>query len=114
MSGSTLNPPEEGGVQSGKGHGTDALGPSDSSDTGSDVRGARSVATERDSELDEHALEQGPDALHSDTDRAGTGERASAEGDGNFEPGADILPDDVAREAGDVPFERESPDDEEI
>ncbi|SHN38250.1 hypothetical protein SAMN05192549_10984 [Duganella sacchari] len=43
----------------GKGHGTRALGPSDNSDSGSDVTG------EPDSELD------------SDTDAQGTGERAS-------------------------------------
>lgn len=53
----------------GRGHGTRALGPSDNSDSGSDVTG------EPDSELD------------SDTDAEGTGERA---GVGMGEEGSDI------------------------
>jgi hypothetical protein len=61
------------------GRGADLLGPSDSSDTGSDSIG-----------------ELGPDQLGSDTDRYGTGERPSADlrESGN---GEDILPDHVAR-----------------
>jgi hypothetical protein len=64
------------------GKGSDLLGPSDSSDSGSDAQG-----------------ELGPDQLSSDSDRSGTGERASADlGDsGN---GADILPDRVDRMGG--------------
>lgn len=61
------------------GRGADLLGPSDSSDSGSDAIG-----------------ELGPDQIDSDTDRNGTGERASADmrdsGDG-----LDILPDHVDR-----------------
>jgi hypothetical protein len=61
------------------GRGTDMLGPSDSSDTGSDAVG-----------------ELGADQLNSDTDRFGTGERASADilDSGS---GLDILPDHVDR-----------------
>jgi hypothetical protein len=51
----------------GKGHGTRALGPSDSSDSGSDVSDAGAGI--------------GDENLDSDTDRFGTGESASATGD---------------------------------
>jgi hypothetical protein len=47
----------------GRGHGTDALGPSDLSDTGSDMQGAGLP---------------GDGKLESDTDSGGTGERAAA------------------------------------
>jgi hypothetical protein len=61
------------------GRGADLLGPSDSSDTGSDAIG-----------------ELGPDQLASDTDRFGTGERASADLRDSGS-GLDILPDHVDR-----------------
>ena len=61
------------------GRGADLLGPSDSSDSGSDAMG-----------------ELGPDQIDSDTDRNGTGERASADmRDSGL--GLDILPDHVDR-----------------
>lgn len=47
----------------GRGHGTEALGPSDSSDSGSDLIGASADVGDAD--------------LDSDTDRQGTGERAA-------------------------------------
>ncbi|KOR17966.1 hypothetical protein ABW54_29360, partial [Burkholderia cenocepacia] len=47
--------------------------------------------------LDDHALERGDASLDSDTDRAGTGERASADGDSTLEDGADIEPDRTER-----------------
>lgn len=56
------------------------LGPSDSSDSGSDAQGA-----------------YGREELASDTDAAGTGESASI-GDG--QPDADILPDHIERAPG--------------
>ena len=92
MSGSTLNPPEEGQQVLGRGHGTGALGPSDSSDSGSDVQGAVRHPGDVEDALDAHALEQGPLELNSDTDRAGTGERAAADGDGTTVLDADVLP----------------------
>ncbi len=62
----------------------DLLGPSDSSDSGSDVSaGARHSG--------EGVL---PGSGRSDTDRAGTGERGSVDMTSG-EPGADILPDRV-------------------
>jgi hypothetical protein len=61
------------------GRGADLLGPSDSSDSGSDAMG-----------------ELGPDQINSDTDRFGTGERASADLSESGS-GRDILPDHVDR-----------------
>jgi hypothetical protein len=98
MSGSTLDPDEEGGVEVGKGHGTGALGPSDSSDSGSDVQGEKRYPGDIEDELDQHALGQSAAELNSDTDRSGTGETASADGDNNLELDSDILPDEVEDE----------------
>ena len=61
------------------GKGADLLGPSDSSDSGSDSIG-----------------ELGEDDLDSDSDRAGTGDRAGVEPQ-SAASGADILPDRVVR-----------------
>ena len=68
MSSSTLDPENsfERDRQLGKGHGTGALGPSDSSDSGSDVTAGNAGNAFGNIELD------------SDTDAEGTGERASA------------------------------------
>ena len=65
----------------GRGHGTGALGPSDSSDSGADVQGA--------------AEGLGDAGLYSDTDRNGTGERSSAAPDSEMKEGADISPDHI-------------------
>ena len=65
-----------------KGHGTFALGPSDSSDSGSDLQG-----------LAGHEI--GDSELDSDSDRNGNGESAAAEGDTEVEDGADIGTDRV-------------------
>jgi len=61
------------------GRDTDALGPSDNSDSGSDAQGA-----------------YGDSEMASDSDAAGTGERASIEGMDRSD--TDILPDHVVRE----------------
>lgn len=61
--------------------GTDSLGPSDSTDSGSDTVGTL-----------------GYDEFHSDSDRYGTGERAAVESKSG-QPGADILPDHLDRGA---------------
>lgn len=76
-----------------KGRGTDALGPSDSSDSGSDVLGERQMSTGAD---DPDELGATPAEKGSDTDRFGTGERASATPSGEHDA-ADILPDRVSR-----------------
>jgi hypothetical protein len=75
----------------GRGHGTDALGPSDLSDTGSDMQGT-GLANDVGLDMDEGTTSDperstaggtaGPDVgdanLDSDTDSGGTGERAAA------------------------------------
>ncbi|MGE5864721.1 MAG: hypothetical protein ACM32J_06450 [Rhizobacter sp.] len=84
------------------GRDTDALGPSDSSDSGSDVQGERPHQAADDANIG--AL---PADLGSDTDAAGTGERGAAFGDDALE-GADILPDRIdagADEASDLEVE---------
>jgi len=113
---STLDPdnfPEAPDRSLGKGHGVDALGPSDLSDTGSDVVGGPGFASNIDPEqtLDfdggttsdleaGHAGETaGPDVgdadFSGDSDRSGTGERAAAGRDAVVRDGADIDTDRV-------------------
>jgi hypothetical protein len=77
-----------------RGTGTDVLGPSDSSDSGSDVQGERRFATT----ADDGGEGTRPVDMDSDTDAAGTGERASAEGDDAREA-ADISPDRIIQPA---------------
>jgi hypothetical protein len=60
------------------------LGPSDSSDSGSDIQGE---------------LEMSEEEYGSDSDSAGTGERAAAEVDRGMHEGADIGPDRIDSEA---------------
>lgn len=113
-----------------RGHGTRALGPSDSSDNGSDLVGAPGLAGEVDgfgldklpgSDLEESTAGNtaGPDVgdadLDSDTDRSGTGERSTAARDIVDGEGADIdtdhietLPDDTG-EPEDRPERRKAP-----
>ncbi len=68
----------------------DALGPSDSSDSGSDVRHERRMPTAPDT-----PDELGAVTAHGDStsDALGTGERASAAGDAEGRAAADIVPD---------------------
>jgi hypothetical protein len=112
MSASTLDPSEEGGVEVNKGHGTGALGPSDSSDSGSDVQGEKRYPGDIEDELDAHAVGQSAAELDSDTDRNGTGETASADGDNNLEVDGDILPDELEDEVRGIDEEMADPDDE--
>ena len=76
-----------------KGRDVDALGPSDTSDSGSDVQGERPMATAPDNaaELGGLPAESG---TGTDTDSTGTGERGSATGD-EPEPAADIQTDRI-------------------
>ncbi len=74
-----------------KGRDVDTLGPSDSSDSGSDVQGERPMATAPDNAAELGAL---PVESGTNTDSAGTGERASATGD-EPPPAADIQPDRI-------------------
>ncbi|MEO8936754.1 MAG: hypothetical protein ABI277_10110 [Burkholderiaceae bacterium] len=88
---STLDLTGEEEPETGLGHGTRALGPSDSSDTGSDVVGGPGM----DEGLSDEQTRQMPRSttqgagrdlgdydLDSDSDREGTGERGSAGPDG--------------------------------
>lgn len=95
----------------GRGHGTGALGTSDTSDSGSDLHGAPGLAQQADSGLDHGSNDDtedgaagytaGPDVgdanLDSDTDSSGTGERAAAGRDGVVADGADIDVDHIER-----------------
>ncbi len=87
MSSSTLDLTGEEAPVTGLGHGTAALGPSDSSDSGSDVVGGPGM----DEGLSDDQAREAPYKVHgnagrdlgdvdlsSDTDRYGTGERSSA------------------------------------
>ena len=76
------------------GRGSDVLGPSDSSDSGSDVHGATRMMTTP--EEGEEAGGATPVVEDSDTDAEGTGERAEAVPEGARD-GADIAPDRIAR-----------------
>ncbi len=88
-----------------KGHGTRALGPSDSSDSGSDLQGPGIYETDANlmgldtgtNEDAAHGAGAGRDVgdanLDSDSDAGGTGERASAGRDLDVEAGSDIAPD---------------------
>ena len=73
------------------GRDNDLLGPSDTSDTGSDIQHARSMPTAPDLPDEQGAL---PPELDSDSDALGTGERASADAR-PIQDGADIMPDRI-------------------
>jgi hypothetical protein len=76
------------------GRDTDALGPSDSSDSGSDIQGEPSLDTRSDRE----EILSAPHSRHpGDTDAAGTGERGSALPDERVRDGDDISPDRIGR-----------------
>ena len=92
----------------GRGHGTGALGPSDTSDTGSDLQGTglsddigldMDEGTTSDPERSTAGGSAGPDVgdanLDSDTDSGGTGERAAAGRDSVEADGEDIDTDQI-------------------
>ena len=82
------------------GHDIEALGPSDLSDTGSDVQGSLDL-NETDQKLsDLHSRPHPEDSLRqeiqrADSDTSATGERASAVLDDDARDGADIAPDKI-------------------
>ncbi|WP_418317098.1 hypothetical protein [Piscinibacter sakaiensis] len=69
----------------------DRLGPSDSSDTGSDIQGERPMATSPDNPAEWGGI---PSDADSDSDALGTGERGAAAGR-DPQPAADIMPDRI-------------------
>ncbi|NRR33818.1 hypothetical protein HSX11_26915 [Oxalobacteraceae bacterium] len=92
MSDSTLDPdnaPLGNDRSLGRGHGTGALGPSDSSDSGSDVRGGPGLGMET-GERGTAGADLGDPNLESDSDSNGTGERAGIGRDTIAPDGADI------------------------
>jgi hypothetical protein len=83
----------------------DALGPSDSSDSGSDVHQERRMATAPDTPDELGAVTARGDST---TDTLGTGERASAAGDAEGRSGADIAPDRTDELASDADVEADA------
>jgi len=104
------------------GHGIDVLGPSDTSDSGSDLKGAPGLAQQIDGfgldrnpmDLEESTADNtaGPDVgdanLDADSDSGGTGERAAAVRDSVAPDGADIAPDKI--EPDNLPDQSEDED----
>lgn len=89
-----------------KGHGVKSLGPSDSSDSGSDIVGGPGLGKDVDTGLDRGphddpdragnaGLDIGDANLDSDSDSVGTGERATAGRDTPVEAGWDVATDRV-------------------
>lgn len=108
--------------QLGKGHGTRALGPSDISDSGSDIMGNEGLAEDEFLSLDtgtnedpEHSTRHAAGAdvgdadLSSDTDSGGTGEAATAGRDTWARDGSDIGFDEV-QNMSDAPLDDEIDD----
>jgi len=115
---STLDPdnfPERPDRSLGKGHGIDALGPSDISDSGSDVVGGPGFSDALDPEqmLDFDRGTAGPDVgdanFSGDSDIGGTGERAAAGRDTVAKDGADIDTDQIVS-IPDTPLTEEDTD----
>lgn len=77
-----------------KGRDADALGPSDTSDSGSDVQGQQVMSTSPDNPDELGAL---PVKGDSDSDAFGTGERGAATGRAGPE-NVDLLPDRIAKD----------------
>lgn len=105
MADSTLDPVRGKRPDTTKGHGTDALGPSGSSDSGSDLQGPGlagdaglhlDTGTTSDIERSRGAGHDVGDAnLDADTDEGGTGERATAGRDDDVGEARDIAPDRI-------------------
>jgi hypothetical protein len=111
---STLDPDNFPGAPDrslGKGHGVDALGPSDVTDSGSDVVGGpgfaanldddqildldRGTTSDNEEGFDSAGADMGDPNLESDSDFGGTGERAAAGRDLHIKDGADIDTDHI-------------------
>lgn len=74
------------------GRDVEALGPSDTSDSGSDVQGELDLASPSDLDQAMTGIQPG---LESDSDSGGTGERGSALLDEDGREGADVIPDRI-------------------
>jgi len=94
-----------------KGHGTGALGPSDTTDSASDITGAPGViegdvigldrGTNEDADVQGPFATAGPDigdaGLDSDSDSVGTGEHMAAGREPQARPNNDVRPDHIER-----------------
>jgi hypothetical protein len=110
---STLNRTGESRPDVLKGHGTRELGPSDSSDTGSDVTGGpglgdleplhldRGASTDADRSGDTAGPDLGDSDLDSDSDAAGTGENITA-GRDPVRLNRDVLPDRIIEDLSEL------------
>lgn len=118
MPDSTLDLTPSAPVATGKGHGTRELGPSDSSDTGSDLQGPGIFEEDQEVNLPldtgtyedaAHGSGAGRDIgdsnLDSDSDAAGTGERAAAGRDIEKELGSDVAPDRIVGSVPPMPID---------
>jgi hypothetical protein len=94
-----------------EGRDVEALGPSDTSDSGSDVQGELELASPLNPDNPTFGIRQ--PGIDSDTDALGTGERGAALPEEEAREGRDIMPDDVrslseeADAAADVAIEAE-------
>jgi hypothetical protein len=112
MSRSTLDRPLDRPATKPKGHDTASLGPSGSSDSGSDLIGpglagdaGLDLATGTSSDIEESAgagHDVGDANLDSDTDEGGTGEHATAGRDDDAGEARDIAPDRIV--GSELPF----------
>ncbi|MCT7314379.1 hypothetical protein N5I87_00065 [Ralstonia sp. CHL-2022] len=125
MATSNLYRTGEAPAQTGKGHGTDALGPSDSSDSGSDVVGGPGLGSDVEDRFDDDpavhphgnaanrtaGADLGDVNLDSDTDSTGTGERRAAGHEPVIREGGDLMPDaihDIHHPDVDTPIDDEN------
>ncbi|WP_119155658.1 hypothetical protein [Caldimonas tepidiphila] len=97
--------------QQAAGRSTADLGPSDTTDSGSDIIGAEGVGLDTADDLDSGTtsdsnsaagagLDIGDANLDSDSDSTGTGERRAAGRDNGFREADDISPDQITRDPG--------------
>lgn len=82
-----------------EGRDVERLGPSDTSDSGSDVQGELDLSDPQNP--DQMVFGATQPGLHTDSDAGGTGERGSALLEDEAREGNDILPDQVQNLAGD-------------
>lgn len=108
----------------GKGHGTDALGPSDTSDSGSDISGGPGLIEGEIIGLDQGTNEDietltstagsdiGDAGLDSDSDSVGTGEHMTAGREPGGRANRDVLPDHIESIGDIADLEIDDDDDE--
>jgi hypothetical protein len=108
----------------GKGHGTSALGPSDTSDSGSDIAGGpgliegdmigldRGTNEDIDARPGTAGVDIGDANLDSDSDSVGTGEHMTAGRDPETGENHDVMPDHIERIPGIADVDLDTADDD--